>query len=257
MEFFISLLTIFNSLLSPIGLAVDKTFTNAIIKNSHAVEEIQVRVENVPTHNFVKGKIDGIKIATRGWELRENLRLEVFELESDTLKFDFQRIRSLNAENWREIVQSPINLGIRTVITEADFNRFLQSPRLQNAITERIPTNIPFDIDLTETNFQFQNGRIIINTEAESRGAPGEVLNITLEFALEVQQGHKIKIVEPKGIFNGQPLSPRLLQGFVDNFNEQLDLKRLENSGIIARFLQFEVNENNLTLVSLVNIPKR
>ncbi|MBF2056495.1 MAG: DUF2993 domain-containing protein [Cyanobacterium sp. T60_A2020_053] len=257
MEFLITLLTIFNSLLSPIGLVVDKTFTNAIIKNSHAVEEIQVRVENVPTHNFVKGKIDGVKIATRGWVLRENLRLEVFELESDSLKFDFKRIRSLNAENWREIVQSPINLGIRTVVTEADFNGFLQSPNVKSIIAERIPTNIPFDIDLDQTRFEFQNGKIIINTEAESRGAPGEVLNISLEFALEVQQGHKLRIIEPKGTFNGQPLSPPLLQGFVDNFNQQLDLKRLENSGIVARLLQFEVKENNLTVVSLINIPKR
>jgi len=61
MEFLISTFTIFTALMSSGGFIIDSAFTNAIKQNSESVEEIEVRVENVPTHNIVKGEVDSIK----------------------------------------------------------------------------------------------------------------------------------------------------------------------------------------------------
>jgi len=258
MEFLISTLTIFTSLLSAGGLIFNNTFANAIKERSHAVEEIEVRVENVPTHNILKGEIDSIKLATRGWELRENFRLEVFELETDPLKFDFGRIREINADNWQEIFELPLNFGLRTVMTEDDLNRLVRSPRVQNIITQFIPSSSPAGFQIQDINFDLKSDqRIRINTIAQSQQSPGRQLNFSLEISVNLVEGNRLEISNPQGTLNGQPVSNELLQSFTDSINMQLDLRRLEPSGIIARFLQFDVTEGSIELATLIHIADR
>ncbi len=258
MEFLISTLTVFTSLLSVGGFIINSSFTNAIKERSHSVEEIEVRVENVPTHNIIKGEIDSIKLATRGWGLTENFRLEEFELETDPLKFDFGRIRELNAENWREIVNLPIQMGIRTVINEDDLNQLVRSPRIQEIISRFIPPSSPAGFEIENINFDLKsNQRIKINTTAQSIQSNQQKINLSIEFGVEIVEGHRILIREPQGTLNGQPISNNLLQGFTDNINMQLDLRRLQASGITARILQFDIQDNTIELTSLIHIPNR
>ncbi|MBE9223008.1 DUF2993 domain-containing protein [Cyanobacterium stanieri LEGE 03274] len=257
MEFFISTLTIFTTLMSSGGFIIDRAFSNAIKQNSASVEQIEVRVENVPTHNIIKGEIDSIKLAVRGWGLREHFRLDVFELETDPLKFDFSRIREINAENWQEIVQSDINLGIRTVLTEDDLNAMVRSPRALEIIASSIPPSSPEGFELEEVSLNLRpNQRIRLNTIARSQ-TPGVRVDFSIEFGIELIGTERLRIVEPVGTFNGRPISERLLQGFTENFNMRLNLNALQRFGVVARLLQVDIKDEDIGITALIHVPNR
>ncbi|WP_446684384.1 LmeA family phospholipid-binding protein [Cyanobacterium sp. HL-69] len=257
MEFLISTFTIFTALMSSGGFIIDSAFTNAIKQNSESVEEIEVRVENVPTHNIVKGEVDSIKLAVRGWGLRENFRLDVLELETDPLKFDFSRIREINRETWREIIQSDINVGIRTVMTEDDLNAIVRSPRALEIISSSIPPSSPEGFELEDVSLDLRpNQRIRLNTIARSQ-TPGVRVDFSIEFGIELIGGQRLKIVEPQGTFNGRPISQELLQGFTQNLNMRLDLNALQRFGVIARLLQLDIADENIGMSALIHVPNR
>ena len=67
-------------------------------------------------------------------------------------------------------------------------------------------------------------------------------------------KGHSIRISDVEGTLNERKLSSTLLQGFVDNINNQLSLRNLEKSGITVRLLQFNINEDNLEIAGFVNL---
>ncbi|MGY6529319.1 MAG: LmeA family phospholipid-binding protein [Cyanobacterium sp.] len=257
MEFFISTFTIFTTLMSSGGFIIDSAFTNAIKQNSESVEEIEVRVENVPTHNITKGKVDRIRLATRGWELRENFRLDVFELETDPLQFDFGRIREINAQTWREIVQSDINLGIRTVLTEEDLNAMVRSPRALDIISSSIPPSSPEGFELEDVSINIlPNQRVRLNTVARSQ-TPGVRVDFSIEFGIELIDGQRLRIVEPTGTLNERPISQQLLQGFTQNINMRLDLNALQRFGVVARLLQLDIEDENIEISALIHVPNR
>ncbi|AFZ47574.1 hypothetical protein Cyast_1613 [Cyanobacterium stanieri PCC 7202] len=257
MEFFISTFTIFTTLMSSGGFIIDSAFTNAIKQNSESVEEIEVRVENVPTHNIVKGKVDRVRLAVRGWELRENFRLDVFELETDPLQFDFGRIREINAETWREIVQSDINVGIRTVLTEDDLNAMVRSPRAFEIISSSIPPSVPEGFELEEVSINLRpDQRLRLSTVARSQ-MPGVRVDFNLEFGIELVAGQRLRIVEPRGTLNGRAISDQLLQGFTQNLNARLDLNGLQRFGVIARLSEFNIEDDNIGMTALIHVPNR
>lgn len=257
MEFLISTFTIFSTLMASGGFIIDRAFTNAIKANSESVEEIEVRVENVPTHNIVKGEVDSIKLAVRGWGLREHFRLDVLELETDPLKFDFSRIREIDADNWRDIVQSDINVGIRTVLTEDDLNVMVRSPRALEIISSSIPPSAPEGFELEEVNINLRpNQRLRLSTVARSQ-MPGVRVDFNLEFGIELVAGQRVKIIEPRGTLNGRPISDQLLQGFTQNLNMRLNLASLERFGVIARLLELDIEDENMGITALIHVPNR
>ena len=83
MELFSILLSILLSSISPAGYFIDTTAENAIRNQFNKVEQLQVRVDNVPTHQLIQGKIDRVQIAGRGFWLTENFRIDTLEIETD------------------------------------------------------------------------------------------------------------------------------------------------------------------------------
>jgi hypothetical protein len=81
-------------------------------------------------------------------------------------------------------------------------------------------------------------------------------LDLTLEAKFNAVDGRRFQISEPAATLNGRRLSTRLLNGFTDRFNEDLDLRRLEKSGITAGILQFNLNEDTLELAGFVRVAK-
>lgn len=81
-----------------------------------------------------------------------------------------------------------------------------------------------------------------------------EPVEIKLEVGLNLIEGRSLQLIEPQGTVNGKKLSTRLLQGFAQGFNEQLDLRRFEKRGITARLLQFNVTQEELNLAAFVRV---
>lgn len=64
-------------------------------KNSEEVRQIDVRVNSVPTHQLLKGKADSIQISLKEWQPRENISLELVEIETDEINLNLSYLRNL------------------------------------------------------------------------------------------------------------------------------------------------------------------
>mgnify|MGYP001797340025 CR=1 FL=1 len=82
-------------------------------------------------------------------------------------------------------------------------------------------------------------------------------LNMSLELGIQVVDGKKISLINPKGSVNGRPMSSRLLNGFAVGISDRLNLDLLEQDGILARILQLEITEDKIELASFLKLETK
>lgn len=238
------------------GFISDTIVTNIIKSKTENVEQLEVRILNVPNYKVLNGQAQTIKIASRGLEIRENIRIEALEIETDPIKIDLNRINNGDLKDFQQILKQPLQGGIRLVLKEEDLNKTLQSSQIQSYVQKLINNseNPNYEIVNSRLNLLAEN-RVRIETQVNLLNQNRqETLNITLEVGLEKLQGYRLKIVEPKGTLNGKQLSNKLLQGFADNINKELDFRNLEASGITLRLLQLDINNDQINLAAFVSI---
>jgi hypothetical protein len=256
MEIFTIIASIIISFPSSAGLLLDKIVADVIKSNAKNVEQLEVRVSNLPIHQIINGQVKKIRIASRGLKPMEGVRIETLEIETDSLDIDLNNLEVSNFNDLRQSLRKPLQGGINLVFTEQDLNKTLQSAQIQSYLPKIIgnSNNSNFQIINPRLNL-LANNRIEIETQIKllNRGQE-DILDTTLEFGIEVIKGSKINIIEPIGTLNGRKLSKKLLQGFADNFNGQLDFHRLEASGITLRFLQFNINDHKIKMAAFVRI---
>lgn len=258
MEIFTTILTIIVSSLSFGGLFVNNSLTKVIEKNSEEVKQIDVRVHSVPTHQLLKGKADSIQISLKEWQPSENISLKLVEIETDEINLNLSQLRNLKKieqNEWKKILNSPLNLAGRIIINQNDLNKMLTSSQAKSIMTKLAEES---DVEIIDLKLDLQtNNRIRIDTKAKLPIRKEELLNISLEFTLDLVKGHKLEITDVKGTLNDRQLSSKLLQGFADNINTQLTLQKLEKYGIIARLLKFNIEDNQLEIAGFVHLDNQ
>jgi LmeA-like phospholipid-binding len=245
--FFSSLMT----LIAPTGAVVDRVATNIIRSQFGRVESLQVRVDNAPSYQIIGGKFDRVRVAGRGLFPLTDLRLEALELETDPIALNGLRAK---------LVQ-PLQAGVKVVITKADINRALQSPtltaRLKNfgirslnqADAEQAQR---YDILNPQVVF-LPNGRLQLQVALKEQGYPDN-LTITAEAGMEVVAGRTLRLVNPTVIVNGQPAPEKLVRAFADGANQRLDLRQFERSGITARILHLQIDQQQIQIAAFVQM---
>ncbi len=259
MEIITGLLTILISVLSVGGIVIDKVITKVIEKESENIEQVDVRVNAVPTHKLLKGKSDGIKLNLQGWEIRENIRLELLQLETDKFQLNLPKLRNLSktkGKNWQEVFDTPFNMGWRVILTEEDLNNIFLSQQVQSTIQKISEDNSRIEIINLNFDFQSQN-RLVLEGKLKLAFRGEEELDVRLQFDLDLTKGHKFKIKEIQGTLNNRKLSSKLLQGFANNINDNLDLQLLEKSGVTLRLLQFDINEDDITVAGFIHVKPK
>lgn len=123
--------------LTPTGLIIDTVAENQIRSNLDGVDVVEVRVDNTPSYQVIAGKIDRVRIATRGVQLTPNIRVEALELDTDPLDVDLQKLRGGGRQALTALRQ-PFQAGVRLVLTEADLNAALQSPQFKARIQKAL-----------------------------------------------------------------------------------------------------------------------
>ncbi|BAQ66694.1 DUF2993 domain-containing protein [Geminocystis sp. NIES-3709] len=235
------------------GLILNNSLTNIISNNSEEVGNVKVRVNSIPTHQLIKGEADSIQISLKQWQPRPQIRVELLELETDRIGVNLGEIRELKRDNWQNILKKPLNMGWRTIMTEKDINNLIKSPQAQSVITKFSGDSSDFELLDLSVNLQ-PNNRVGIDTQLKLPTRGEEILNVSLEFNLELIKGHTLKISDIKGTLNDRQLSSKLLQGFVDNINNELSLRNLEKSGITVRLLRLNILEDNVEIAGFVNL---
>lgn len=273
------------SLASGGGIVLDSIAANQISSQVVSIEEKAVRLDNNPSYQIAQGKLQKVRVATRGVRIRPYFRIAVLELETDRINLDPSKLRFNSIDGLRESLKQPLQGAVKLVLTEADLNHTLQSPEvmanLQKALNRLIvskagSTNIAYQlrdlqVELGPANrlgVKFKLSRPSNNSdselnntnntsEASSTGSGSRELAMALELEIRVLNGKTIRLIEPQGTVNGRPMSSRLLKGFAEGIGDRLNLNTLETNGILARILQLQIDEDKLELVSFARLETK
>lgn len=256
MELLTILLSTLIGLVSPAGLVIDKVAESQIRKQFESVERLEVRVDNAPSYQLVNGKVQKVRIAGRGLFPVEEARIEALELETDPLHINLGRVQRGEPQ-----LEKPLQTGVRLVLTEADINRALKSPTvvkqlritsgelLEGTDAEGIER---FNLVNPQVDF-LGNDRLRFQVGLQEQGYPDQ-LAIFFETGLKVEAGRRLVLVAPIVKVNDKDAPERLVKSISEGLSEQLDLQKLEQSKILARLLQLEVDGEQMSLAAFVRV---
>ncbi len=269
------------SLASSGGIILDTLAKRQIGSQIISVEQQAVRIDNSPNYQLVQGKVDRVRIASRGVKIEPGLRIAVLDLEADAIILKSQpNLNSIN--ELRKSLAKPASGAVKLIITEADLDRALQSAeilaRLEKILNQSLvrragATNIPYQlsdlrVELDSGNrwklrFKLSRPRPSVNIKPDDISGTSTVknrsreLDFALESTVEVRNGKTLHLIDPQGTVNNRPMSQRLLNGFAVGISDRLDLNSLESDGILARILQLEINQDRLELVGFVRVETK
>jgi hypothetical protein len=257
MELLTILLSGLLSALSPGGAVVDLLIDNTVGSRLTTIEKSAIRVDNAPNYQIINGKVERIRIASRGVELEPGFRIDTLELETDPIDLDIHNLALDNLPELRKSLRQPLQGAVRLVITEADIDRALKSPAIQEQLQESLNDLIArrtgssvLSYTLLEPQIKLLGGnRLGVEAKLRRSGTQSldsQTLDLKLEWGIKLVAGRKIQLIEPAGTINERPISTRLLTGFTQGISNRLDLGNLEATGIIARLLQLEINQQEI-----------
>lgn len=253
MEVLTILLSALLGIVSPVGFVVDSVAETAIRDQLASVEELAVRIDNTPSHDLLRGRVDRVRIAGRGLYPVDAFRIAVLEVETDAIALDPSRLRQGEPE-----LEQPLQAAVKVVLTEEDLNQLLQSDPVADRLAD---INLDFmgrssaqDYDLVNPNVEFLGENRFRFQIAVQGQQSGEQKLLVAESGIVVLSGRRVQLVEPIVTIDGEPLPPQFLEFLIGGLSRRLDLGSLENSGITARVLKLEMEGDQLTLVSFVRV---
>lgn len=246
------------SLLTPTGLIVDSVLEHSLRQQVKHVDTLEVRVDNVPSFRALSGKVDRIRIASRGIEPIESVRIDTLEVETDAIDLDLDALQH-NQGKFREALRQPLQGGVRIVLTEADFNRALASDAIKKQLQQRLDRLLPeqapkFTLLTTQVSMATPDRLQATLQLRQGEGNATETLDLMVSAGIQLMGGRSLALVDPQATLNGKKLSSRILKGFADRLNERLDLRSLESSGIWLRLLQLKIGEGKLEVAGFARI---
>ncbi len=254
MEFLTILLSSLLSFVSPTGLVVEKVATNTVRSQFAQVEQLQVRVDNPPSHQLLQGKVQKIRIAGRGLQLKQlDMRLAALELETDPIDLDISSLRVGKPK-----LEQPLQAGIRLAFNSEDINQALKSKavvdKLQNLGLNILHTPLSQQQRYNAVNprVEFLPNRLRLQGELTEANAPP--LAIKVELGLNIIAGTQIQLVDPVVYVNQEEVPPQIIDAIASNINKQLNLANLKAYGINARILNLAVSPQKLEIAAFVRV---
>lgn len=260
------------SLLSPAGLLLEGLSETALRDRLDAVEDLRVRVDNVPTHQIFQGRVDRVRIAGRGLTFKQiPLKIALLEVETDPIDFDLQ-----NLENGLpQALQQPLKAGIRLILTEEGLNQALQPSGgnrsgiapTEHAEVEDLPQSDRADSShpgwaignytLFHPQIDFlEDSRWRIQVEIQEGDQPQRA-TIVIESGLEVRKGHQLVFVAPLVLANGEVVPPQLLDALFGGQERVLDLDRLTPPNLTIRLLEWHLTPDRIELAAFVRLERK
>lgn len=256
MEIITAILTSLLAIASPIGVIVDQLAEEAILDQIAGAEELYVRLDNVPTYQIINGRVEHVRAAGRGVYPIPELRIAAVDIESEPIDVD---LRSL--QRGELVLDAPAQAALKLALEAEDLNNFLASDRVQQFL-DGLRFSLPGQntarginrYGLENPSLRFLEGnRLQVAVNLQDRVLEENVA-ITVELGLAIVNGHRLELIEPVIIANNEPVPNQLIRSFVDGLQPQLTLRQLENLGITARVLSFEIRDNELDIAVFARV---
>lgn len=265
MELLLILLSGLFSIVSPGGLVLDILAGNLLNSEVEKAEQLITRVDNTPSYQVATGKLDKIRIASRGVSIGSLLKIDTLELETDSIDINLSNLKTTNLEEIRKSLRKPLQGAVRLIVTEENLNQTLQSAEVQTQLQQGLNRLIRQKTGSSAFSYQLLNPHLeflednILKLEfqlkrLEGRRSRFQELAMTLECEIKVIEGTKIELVKLRGTVNDRPISDRLLQGFAQGISDRLNFTNLEQNRTFVRLLQLEINNNQIELAAFVRI---
>lgn len=267
MEFLTILLSSLFGLTSPAGTVLDVVGEQAIRDRFESVEQLQLRIDNAPTHQLLNGKVDRLRLAGRGLWLAPMEQIEEFQIRIAALEVETDAI-DLDSDDFSSL-DRPLQGAIRLVLTEDDLNRALQLRDASGARSAQLHQKLR-DLGISiidapqaeqanryrlrQPRIDFLDGnRVRFRLEIQEKDYP-DTLDIVVESGLTVANGRRVRLVQPIVRVNQEDAPEQLLEALSEGLNRQLDLQALERRGILIRLLQFEITSDRLEVAAFARI---
>jgi LmeA-like phospholipid-binding len=259
MELITVLLSSFLSVLSFGGIVADQAAANAIRSRFSKVENIQVRIDNAPNLQIINGKADRVRVAAQGLWLNPSVRIDGFELETDPIQVDPQKIQQLSQLKFESLPQ-PLQAGVKFTLDEQDINKSLKSTavlnQLQKVVSDSIAAfggsaGITYKVENPQVRFLPSN-RLGMKFTLVDTSKPVDKLNLDIETGVKIMGGRRIQLENAQGSVNRMPLPGFVLEGLISSINERADLAVLENRGLLARVLNVKVTNKKMAVATFV-----
>lgn len=237
---------------TPVGIVVDTLAADALRGQVAGAEELYVRIDNVPNYQIINGRVDHARIAARGLYSRQlpDLRIEAIDLETDGLDVDLAALQRGQLK-----LDRPAQVALRLRLTDTDINAFLASPMVETWL-ETLRFSLPGPEAVRERNRYglanpsltfLEDDRLRLLVDLEDR-VLAETLPIQLETGLGIVNGHRVELIDPRLEIDGEEAPPQLITSLADGASETFSLRRLEELGLIARILDFNLRSNEFDL---------
>ncbi len=225
-------LSVLLGLITPLGVVSDRVAEQQIRKQLHKAEALQVRIDNAPSYQLLRGKVDKVRISGRGLYLTPDLRIDTLEMETDPIA-----LAGLQAK-----LEQPLQGAIRLTLTEADINRAFLAPQfvevLENLGTDRQQRRGRYKV-LNPQIKLLGGDRLRITAQLTERGFPDK-LNMTIETSVRVTAGRSISLVDTVMKANDKLAPQVLVDALSKGASQQFDLSQLEAQGMTVRILKLE-----------------
>jgi hypothetical protein len=257
------------TLISPVGVVAENEIADRLRSQVQSIDELKIRIDNIPSYRIVGGKVDRIRLSSRGIQVNPDFRIASLELETDPLDIDLQAVRSENEpQNLAQYLDKPAKIAINIGFTAEDINKALRSSDIIQYIEDTIAEFLPPKEDGTPKRLEIQDLQIDLNTDdrlaiaatvQNPRSTPENpsFSRINLELGITIPNGRTIEIIDPKGTVNDKKLRESVLRAFVKRFTTALDLKQLESAGIFIRVLQLELEPNQFNFVTFIQVEPK
>ncbi len=252
------------TLVSPAGLILDDTLAKAFREQFEEVEQLAVRVDNAPSYSILQGKVERVRVASRGVKLGLDFRIDTLEFEIDPIA-DVRGLSVNETDNQSEALQG----AIRLVITEEDINQALESEKVKAILQELLDGLVSDSGDLPQLGYELLNLRLqfLDNNRFQlqvglarpgSGNSQSQPLDLVLESEVKVVGGSSFRLIEPEIWVNGKLItSPFIIETLTNGVSRFLDLRQLEGEGIIVRILQWSLSEDRVHLAAFVRSNAR
>ncbi|KJH73080.1 LmeA family phospholipid-binding protein [Aliterella atlantica] len=253
MEFLTIFLSSWLGIISPAGLVVETAAAKAVRSQFARADKLQVRLDNAPTHQLLNGKVQRIRIAGRGLELKQpSLRLAVLELESDPIDINLRPQKQLQLEQ-------PLQAGVRLVVQQQDINRALRSPQIAAKLgslsinfLKPQSRQAPPAYNLVNPRLELlANNRLRFQVELTEANTK---LAIRVETGINLIASKQIQLLEPVIYVNQEEVPQQLVRAIANNLGTQLNLANLEAYGITARILKLQISPDQIEIAAFLRV---
>lgn len=258
MELITILLSGLLGLLAPLGFVSDRLATRAIRDRLDSAETLAVRIDNAPSYQLLQGKVQRVRIAGRGIVPQSDLRIAALEVETDAIALNPASIRQGKPQ-----LEEPLQAGIRLEVTEVDINRFLQSAAIRErlkAMNFNLPGNSSqqaesYNVKKIQVDF-LDHDRLKLLAILKGQRS-GTRSRIVAESGFAIASGRQLQLVNPQVMFGETAVPTEIIMLLTTGLLQQLDLGRLEDSGLTSRVLNLQIQEDQLDLAAFVRIEPK